>query len=783
MARSFPHITNRDPNLVNTPKKPPLSIKAEYIGPIMKLDQQLSSENQNLIFARNGIGKSFMARALRSFDKSMLSPDEDSAISDLLVSEESPNGYGTFSLHEGDVTIGSLELSTKQKNVSRTGPEYIFHVFSEDYVTEHIRNRLEYLDGEISHEIIVGKENVDLDQKIDELSASTKTHERLRTTLDKSFAKARLKLKGDFSINAALKSFRTLQTNPYLESSDFQPDDKLPSRGELLSQYNRFKTLPSDPELPQDLHVSKLDIREEELLDALSTITSPSTVAEELRRRISKDSNFIETGLLLYDENPSECPFCTQTINQQALNAIGAYVEYFDDREAKERKKIGALIGCLQDARRTISTWKADHLTSKTHFDDVKAYFPSFNEKRVLDSNPAFQNATDYLDDLEQRLEKKLTNLTIPVELPAMQWQELQDRIHEIANGNNQLFADLEKMVSNSSVERKGIQNAACEAFSNEFFVANHASINNIVMLKAKLIELREEVELLKQKSGEKAPARDRVVKSFSDLLRRFFGDKYSFDGSNFKLQRNNKKMLRGGDRTLSDGEKSVIAFCYFLAQCHLRVESNEEYRKLFLVFDDPVTSMSYDYIYSIIQCLKLLRISDEGEIQFNLQSDLYKPKMLMLTHNSYFFNIASTNRLVKKNALYQLTSNANGHELRSQTQFATPHLLQLEDVFDVSQGTKEADHTTANSIRSVLEGIWRFCRPDLSQFGDFVKFLISEHGIEIKSILINDLCHGGKFSDAPHSEEDIRIAAQEAVKVVNTFAEGQLNGLSEKGG
>ena len=175
---------------------------------------------------------------------------------------------------------------------------------------------------------------------------------------------------------------------------------------------------------------------------------------------------------------------------------------------------------------------------------------------------------------------------------------------------------------------------------------------------------------------------------------------------------------------------------------------------------------------------MKLLRISEEGEIQFSLQSDLYKPKMLILTHNSYFFNIASTNRLVRRKALYQLAPSATCHNLRSQTKFATPHLLQLEDVFDVSRGTKEADHTTANSIRSVLEGIWRFCRPDLPQFGDFVKFLISEHSIEIRSVLINDLCHGGKFSDAPHNEEDIQVAAQEAVAVVNTFAEGQLNGL-----
>ena len=191
------------------------------------------------------------------------------------------------------------------------------------------------------------------------------------------------------------------------------------------------------------------------------------------------------------------------------------------------------------------------------------------------------------------------------------------------------------------------------------------------------------------------------------------------------------------------------MAFCYFLAQTHLRVESNEDYKRVYFVFDDPVTSMSYDYIYSIIQCLRLLRISADGEIQFNLQSDPHRPRMLILTHNAYFFNVASTNRLVLGKALYQLVENADCHDLRSQQAFATPHLLHLKDVVDVSQGKKAADHTTPNSVRSVVEGIWKFCRPDIQNFTEFVKFLISEHDIEIRSVLINDLCHGGKFSDS----------------------------------
>ena len=161
--------------------------------------------------------------------------------------------------------------------------------------------------------------------------------------------------------------------------------------------------------------------------------------------------------------------------------------------------------------------------------------------------------------------------------------------------------------------------------------------IGSIVTLEAELIAQSEEVETLEEEIWGESSSKESRRSIFCRSTSTFFWHKYSFDGDSFKLQRNSKTMLRGGDRTISDGEKSVIAFCYFLAQCHLRVESNEEYKKLFLVFDDPVTSMSYDYIYSIIQCLKLLRISEEGKIQFNLQSNLYKPRMLILKHNRLF--------------------------------------------------------------------------------------------------------------------------------------------------
>ena len=135
---------------MNAIPKTRLSIKAQHIGPIMKLGQSLSDRKQHLIFARNGMGKSFIARALRLLDQSAISSVDQSRIPDLLVSEEAPTGQGNFSLYEGDVCIGSFELDTNAKTVRLSQPQYIFHVFSEDYVNEQIRNKLEHLDGEIT---------------------------------------------------------------------------------------------------------------------------------------------------------------------------------------------------------------------------------------------------------------------------------------------------------------------------------------------------------------------------------------------------------------------------------------------------------------------------------------------------------------------------------------------------------------------------------------------------------------------------------------------------------
>lgn len=758
--------------------KPTLHIKANFIGPIMNLDHDLSSLKQNLIFARNGTGKSFIARALRLLDPNTYPSLQQTELPNLLVSEEATSGEGKFELFEDQTCIASLKLNNRLKTLSRVTPNHIFHVFTEDYMDEQIRNKLEHLDGEITHEIIIGRDNVELDDKESALRTKRDQQHTLRQRLQQEFKNNRDVHKNHFSIFGSLGAFKKLNTDVYLESAPYSADSTVRTVPELLAQYNTFKSLPADPARPSPLNTMEITIDLADVRGALERITSPSNVALEFKRKIEAAPHFFETGLKLQETAPNECPYCTQPVQVGAAAAIDAYRTYFDDEEAREKEHLDCIRVDIERTCQEVKEWKGTYLQERDTYEELRSYFPSFSDKPLDKPDRLLNELFAYLDELQACLQRKLGDLSVKVEPPTVDFRHFIDALAAMIEKNNSLIESLSAASQSSDTERKEIQRLSCESFEKEFFKAHETEIKKTRSLKDECDLLSGEVEQLKLVHGGAAPARDRVVRTFTMLLERFFGDKYTFDSEAFKVQRNHKDMRRGSDRTLSDGEKAAMAFCYFLSQVHLRVPSAEDYERVYFVFDDPVTSMSFDYVYEIAQCLKLLRITRDGGIEFSGSANLHKPKMLILTHNTYFYNVASTNNLVQAKALFQLIPGSQSHRLASQEGFATPHTLHLRDVKDVCDGFRAADHTTPNSIRAVVEGIWRFCRPDLKAFGKFVEFLNAEHNVEIRSVLINDLSHGGKFSDYPHDEQDVRRAAEEALEVVETFAAGQLRSI-----
>ncbi|ECL4970759.1 AAA family ATPase, partial [Campylobacter lari] len=80
--------------------------------------------------------------------------------------------------------------------------------------------------------------------------------------------------------------------------------------------------------------------------------------------------------------------------------------------------------------------------------------------------------------------------------------------------------------------------------------------------------------------------------------------------------------------KTLSEGEKTLISFLYFLQLCQGKKEKNEAILDKIIVIDDPISSLSFNYIYEIAQLIK----------HTFFENALYK-QIFIFTHNLYFYH------------------------------------------------------------------------------------------------------------------------------------------------
>lgn len=80
--------------------------------------------------------------------------------------------------------------------------------------------------------------------------------------------------------------------------------------------------------------------------------------------------------------------------------------------------------------------------------------------------------------------------------------------------------------------------------------------------------------------------------------------------------------------QSLSEGEKTIITFLYFLELCNGSTqENNSTMANKIIVIDDPISSLSHQYIYEIASL-----------IHHKLIKNIVDNKILILTHNLFFF-------------------------------------------------------------------------------------------------------------------------------------------------
>ncbi|ARE81518.1 AAA domain protein [Roseovarius mucosus] len=765
---------------MSTPANPPFSIAAAYLGPVFSLNGELTKNAQNLVFARNGTGKSFLSRAFRYLDiYGQGGPIHSAPLN--LVSDESPDGKAEFLFGRDTNVMGSLKVDKTSDEAIAQVNNTIFHVFSEDFVQEELREQQYSLNGEIENQITVDSGNIQLKDAKDALTKAVSAEKSALEALRVDFDKEKLtQLIDKAGVRKQLKEYSSLNFDGLLTTYLEKPEAPEKTFAAILKDLDALKSIPAEPLYPEALNSIGLeDLNLAALANSLYKITSPSSVSESLKQKIETHRDFYKTGVEIIDhKHLNSCPFCEQSIAAPDPRAIiDAYVEYFSDEEAKHKTELHSFYRALSFKEKQLSETETQLTRQKSRYDALKVYLPSMKYTSLADSADVIKLAVETISSIKSVIDSKAKNLGVVASLPKDKLGARIDALNQAIEDNNTSVETLARAVAKSDDERKKSQRQACSVFAQEFAISHWPDIEAFRKLANDKRDKATALVAL-EKSSPSTDARVRVADTFELLLKDFFGEKYIFDKDSFVLKRGAHEMVRGPHRTLSDGEKTAIAFCYFVACVHRKVKANSDYRRLFLVFDDPVTSMSYDFVFGIAQTLKNLNISNRGEVSLNsglINGNSHRrPDLLVLTHSSYFFNISVTNKVVEENAAFALHSEKGNHKISRLKKYVAPFQEQLKDIYEVANG-RDPDHTTANAIRSVLEAVGRFCRPDKSEsLTVFVQHLAAADGITVKSVLINSLCHGTYYDEKP-LPDDLKLACTETLKVVKKYAEGQL--------
>lgn len=414
-----------------------------------------------------------------------------------------------------------------------------------------------------------------------------------------------------------------------------------------------------------------------------------------------------------------QCPFCQQAVPADFQDELEHLLE--GERKAKV-EKIDTLLQAY-DA-------KVKALEAQIH---IILSNPNAAEAGV---EPAWSQLRVKLHDNLARMRSKLAEPSAAVEIEDANTDRLQKAMAEL----NRLIADFNERLRDRKGERERIQTMFFQflhADRAEAYTRHDELLGALQNKKTRTDEaIREkerersvlEEELRNLRCQQKGI--DASIDSINDRLK-------SLGITEFSIQRKN-----GNDRlyclhrpgvpdcspqSLSEGEKTLIAFLYFM-ECLKGSHDEQEQidpKKTIAVIDDPISSLSQNYVYDIATMIHRELANQQN------QRKLVK-QVIVLTHNLFFFhelirqktsNLQNAN---KKCGLLRVVKNKYSYvEPLDPVNLQNDYDTWWQILKDARDG-KAPTQIVPNAMRNILEQFFTFTTGSAS-FPDAVKKLADE--------------------------------------------------------
>ncbi|HEM8128340.1 AAA family ATPase [Providencia rettgeri] len=576
----------------------------------------------NIIYGRNYSGKTTLSRIARALETGDLSDKYGSPSFQLKFSDNS------------DVTLATL--SAHDKNI---------RVFNEDFIRENLRFIINS-DDSIEPFAILGDDNNKIEKEIEALEAALGSNvEGQETGLFADKKQATVAYNNTFSAHKKANDSLEKQLSDKATNKDIGIKYKPERFGDQNYTITKLKTditIVSDPgfQLLNSEQVGEHEkLIDEKVLPAIPRFSSPElsflSLAQQVEtlitKRISESdkiqalvkdavlNRWVNEGRTHHRNKHEKCVFCD---NEISAKRWGELDKHFDEESELLEKSIDALLAKVDTEEKTVDAV----LTI-----DQSVFYSKFHSQlTALDSR--LKAATkDYqlaLDNLAKQLKarkgdilnaKKYDSPADCAETLTQIWQEYSDLCSQ-----SELFSS-----SLAEEQTKAKADLRLKEVADYLLTIDYQTqLDSIETLKHKKDEaLQAQTTINEDITKKQAQVRakkgelndeEKGAKKVNEYLNNFFGHQFltleakKNEGPTQDSKRIRFEVIRDGQKAyhLSEGECSLLAFCYFLAKLD-DVATKDS--KPIIWIDDPISSLDGNHIFFIYSLLNA-EVVDKGK-------------------------------------------------------------------------------------------------------------------------------------------------------------------------
>lgn len=435
------------------------------------------------------------------------------------------------------------------------------------------------------------------------------------------------------------------------------------------------------------------------------------------------NSDWVKTGLKYVgneeiEENLS-CPFCQEkTISNILVENIK---NYFD------------------------ASYEADINDLKSLLDDYSSEIEKIPNKDIFKINPKFEvyekdfeikygAFLEVVKNNKKNIEEKFKNPSISISLK-MSKKEL-DELNEVISKINVLVDEHNNNIDQKEQVKGKIKKTFWEIMRWEYDQTISAikadvedSTNKEKALCIQSDEFSKKINEQKKIIVEQQKHTVNIEEAIENIGKNLI-DLGVVDFEIKKYEDNKYKIVRGDKedkvfRSLSEGEKMIISFLYFIELCRGKKEATETGKKKIIVIDDPISSLSHIYIFNVGRIIKNeffgrkeTKICTETEDKLVVWNYKYE-QIFILTHSLYFFyEITETNHEIRKEHqnLFRLIKNDTGSAFISMKYEEIQNDYQA--YWSIIKDSNQPPALIANCMRNVIEYFFNFVeKKDLNNF------------------------------------------------------------------